>query len=79
MTYWLQYVLLKVGVLTLLLTGTVLFAIKYPAMWAPVQHWARWQWVPAQLFEVSRFVVPVLFVSAWFAYFMAARRLGRPA
>jgi hypothetical protein len=78
MTYWLQYVALKVGVLSVLLTGTVLFAIRYPAMWMPVEHSARFQVVPIELFAVTRWALPVLLAFGWFVYFMASKRLGRP-
>lgn len=78
MTYWLQYIALKVGVLSALLTATVVFAIRYPAMWMPVEHAARFPSVPIELFAVTRFAIPVLLAFGWFAYFMAAKRLGRP-
>jgi hypothetical protein len=78
MTYWLQYIALKVVILSVLLTATVLFAIRYPAMWMPAEHAARFPSVPIELFAVTRFALPALLTFGWFAYFMAAHRLGRP-
>jgi hypothetical protein len=77
MTYWLQYALLKVGVLSVLLTGTVLFAIRYPAMWTAPAHMSRYR-VPMELFAVTRILLPVLLAFGWTAYAVAAKRLGRP-
>jgi hypothetical protein len=78
MTHWLQYIALKVGVLSVLLTATTLFAIRYPALLGGSSLYMRWAWVPIETLNVLRIVLPVLLAFGWFVYFMAAKRLGRP-
>lgn len=77
MKFWLQY-LAKLAVLYVLLIATALFAIRYPAMWSAPAHTARLQSVPAELFAVTRLVLPVLLAFGWFVYAVAAKRVGRP-
>lgn len=78
MKFWLQYALLKVVILDVLLVATVVFAIRYPAMWTAPVHSARFQSVPVELFTVTRLVLPALLVFGWFVYAVAAKRIGRP-
>lgn len=76
MKFWLQYVA-KLAVLYVLLIATALFAIRYPEMWVPVSHMSLVP-VPAELFTVTRLVLPVLLAFGWFVYAVAAKRIGRP-
>jgi hypothetical protein len=77
MRYWLRYAATRV-VLLMLLLATSLFVIRYPALWAPADHVARWGATSMELLTAARVLIPVLLVFGWFAHFMAMRRLGRP-
>jgi hypothetical protein len=78
MKYWLLYSATRV-VLLLLLLGTALFAIRYPALWASADHIARWGMTSMGLLTATRILAPVLLAFGWFAHFMAMHRLGRPS
>jgi hypothetical protein len=79
MTYWILYGAKHV-VLLMLLLATALVVLRYPVMWdASASHMAAWAWVPMWLFPVTRVALPLLLAFGWFAYFVAARRIGRPS
>lgn len=78
MTFWIQYTAKYVVLLTMLM-ATALMLLRYPAMLDDsASHMAAWAWVPAWLFPVAQVGLPFLLAFGWFAYFMAARRIGRP-
>lgn len=79
MTFWLQYAAARV-VLLFLLVATSLVVLRYPAMLDDsASHMAAWAWVPAWSFPITRVLLPFLLAFGWFAYFVAARRIGRPS
>jgi hypothetical protein len=77
MRYWLLYAATRI-VLLMLLVGTSLFLIRYPALWAPVEHGVRWGTASAGLLTATRILLPALLAFGWFVHLMAMRRLGRP-
>jgi hypothetical protein len=79
MTYWLLYAAKHV-VLLLLLLATALVVLRYPAMVDDsASHMAAWAWVPAWSLPVAQVGLPFLLAFGWFAYFVAASRIGRPS
>jgi len=78
MRFWLQYAASRV-VLLFLLVATSLVVLRYPAMVDDsASHMAAWAWVPAWSLPVAQVGLPFLLAFGWFAYFMAAHRIGRP-
>ncbi len=74
MTYWVQYAATRV-ILLALLVGTSLFVVRYPAMWAPLDHASRWGDLPGEAFAVTRALLLVALGLGWACMWMASRSL----